>query len=227
MDIQYIGHSSFRLKGKEGVVITDPFHPSTGMPFPSVKADIVTVSHQHPDHNNVVAVKPTAQRTSVFRIENPGEYEVSNISVYGYPTWHDDQKGGERGANTIYSIFLDDVHILHLGDLGHTLDEKTMQDIPEVDILICPVGGHFTIDPKKASEVISALEPSVIIPMHYRTTDHNETFAELATLEDFMKEYGKTAEAVDKFSYTKKTALQEEAETQLVVLQPRTSPDEK
>lgn len=226
MDIQFIGHSCFRLKGKEGIVVTDPYSSSVGFPFPSLKADIVTVSHSHPDHNNILAVKPTAQRSKVFVIQNPGEYEVSGISVYGYPSWHDGLQGAERGFNTMYSIFLDGVHILHLGDLGHALDEKSIQDIPEVDILLCPVGGHFTIDPKQASEVISALEPSVIIPMHYKTADHNaETFGELATLEEFCKEYGKTGETTDKFSYTKKTL--EETETQLVILQPRTSADEK
>lgn len=226
MDIQYIGHSSFRLKGKEGIVVTDPFNSSVGFPFPSLKADLVTVSHAHADHNNTSAVKPTAQRNAVFLIENPGEYEVSNISVYGYHTWHDSHKGDDRGANTAFSIFLDGVHVLHLGDLGHALDEKTIQQIPEVDILLCPVGGHFTIDPKTASEVISTLEPSVIIPMHYKTSAHSADYADLATLEEFCKEYGKTAEAVDKFAYTKKTAL-DESETQLVILQPRTSVDEK
>ncbi len=218
MDIQYIGHSSFRLKGKEGIVITDPFSPSVGFPFPSVKADVVTVSHQHGDHNHILPVKPTAQRDSVFVIENAGEYEVSNISVYGYPTWHDDSEGGERGRNIVFSIFLDGVHILHLGDLGHTLGEQTIQNIPEVDILLCPVGGVYSLNPKQASEVISSLEPSVIIPMHYKTPAHSETFAELATLEDFFKEYGKSATPTDKFSYTKKSSL-EDTETELVVLQ--------
>lgn len=223
MDIQFIGHSSFRIKGKDGVVITDPFTASSvGMSYPSAKADVVTISHQHPDHNNVLAVKPTASRDKVFVIDHPGEYEVSGISVYGYPSWHDGEKGQERGRNTMFSIFMDEVHILHLGDLGHTLDESAIENMPEVDILLCPVGGHFTINPKQASEVISLLEPSVVIPMHYKTSDHSDTFAELATLEDFCKEYGKTVEPVDKFSYTKKASL-DETETQLVVLHSKKS----
>lgn len=220
MDIQFLGHSSFRLKGKEGIVVTDPYGSSVGFPFPSVKADIVTVSHQHADHNNLLAVKPTPQRNEVFVIQNAGEYEVSGISVYGYPTWHDEVKGAERGRNIAFSIFLDGVHILHLGDLGHELDETTLQSIPEVDILLCPVGGHFGISPKQASIVIGALEPSVVIPMHYRTSEHADDFAAVATLEEFLKEYGKTAAPTDKFSFTKK-ALVEETETQLVILQPK------
>jgi L-ascorbate metabolism protein UlaG (beta-lactamase superfamily) len=219
MEIQYVGHSCFRLRGKEGIVITDPFHPSVGFPMPSLKADVVTVSHSHADHNNIPAVKPTQQRARPFIIEQAGEYEVSGISVYGYPTWHDNEQGAERGSNIAFSIFLDDVHILHLGDLGHLLDSKTLEAIPEVDILLCPVGGVYTIDSKQAAETISSIEPSVVIPMHYRTPEHAaEGFGTMATLEDFMKEYGKTATPQDKFVYSVGKSV-EEVETQLVVLQ--------
>lgn len=218
MDIQYVGHSCFRLRGKEGIVLTDPFANSIGFPMPSLRADVVTVSHHHFDHDNVLPIKPTSARQQPFVIDQAGEYEISGISVYGYPSFHDSQKGSERGRNLMFSIFLEDVHILHLGDLGHTLDQKDIERIPDIDILLCPVGGEFTINTKEASEVISALEPNVIIPMHYRTPQHSdEKFAALATVEDFCKEYGKTSTPVDKFSYSLGKG-DEEAETQLVIL---------
>lgn len=221
MDIQYVGHSSFRLRGKEGLVITDPFDSSVGFAMPALRADVVTVSHDHYDHANFTAVKATANREKPFIVREAGEYEVSGITVFGHHSWHDDQKGAERGANIMYSIFLDDIHILHLGDLGHKLDQKTIEQIPDVDVLLCPVGGVFTIDAKVASEVISALEPAVVIPMHYKTDQHDqEKFGELATVEDFMKEYGKTAQPQDKLTLSG-GKMSEETETQLVVLNPK------
>lgn len=224
MDIQYIGHSCFRIRGKEGIVITDPFSSSVGFSLPQLRADIVTVSHQHADHNAIDQVKPTANRDKVFPITNAGEYEVSGISVYGYPSWHDDQKGAERGQNTIFSIFMEDVHILHLGDLGHKLPEDTLDKIPDVDVLLCPVGGIFTIDPQEAVSVVSQLDPAYVVPMHYKIDAHNaETFGEMADLEAFIKASGKAPKVMDKLtvSGTKRTSG-EEVETQLVVLTART-----
>lgn len=221
MDIQYVGHSCFRLRGKEGIVITDPFKSSVGFAMPSLRADVVTVSHHHDDHDNVSGVGATANREKPFIIEEAGEYEVGGITVFGHTSWHDDQKGAERGRNIMYSIFIDDIHVLHLGDLGHRLDQKTIEAIPAVDVLLCPVGGVYTIDAKVASEVISSLEPAVVIPMHYRTAQHDSgTFGELATVEDFMKEYGKTAQPQDKLRLTGGKA-NEETETELVVLEPK------
>lgn len=221
MDIQYVGHSCFRLRGKEGIVITDPFKSSVGFSMPSLRADVVTVSHQHDDHNNISAVSATAGRDNPFVIQEAGEYEVGGITVFGYSSWHDDQKGSERGRNIMCSIFIDDIHVLHLGDLGHRLDQKTIEAIPAVDVLLCPVGGIYTIDAKVASEVISGLEPAMVIPMHYRTEQHSaDMFSELATVEDFMKEYGKTVQPQDKLKIMGGKA-NEEAETELVVLEPK------
>lgn len=222
MDIQYVGHSCFRIRGKEGVVVTDPYDPKmVGLPAPGVKADIVTISHDHGDHNNSAGVKPF-NRDEVFVIDHPGEYEVQGITVVGYPSFHDAQQGAERGKNIMFSIFLDNVHILHLGDLGHTLDEKTIEDIPDIDVLLCPVGGHFTINPAQAAEVISSLEPAYVVPMHYRTDQHKaETFAEVVTLPDFLTQYGKQAGEQDKLQLSGPKGSEEEIETQLVVLTPK------
>ena len=121
----------------------------------------------------------------------------------------------------MFSIYLDGVHVLHLGDLGHTLDEKALQNIEDVDILLCPVGGKFTLSPSHAVEVINSLEPTVVIPMHFRTPEHDvEKFGEMGTLEEFTKIFGKTATPTDKFSFTL-SKTEEEIETQLVILQPK------
>ena len=191
MEITYLGHSAFKLKGKNGTVVTDPYDEQVGLSFPNVSADIITVSHDHGDHNAVGRAKGTARRVEPFVIAFPGEYEVGGISVFGVKTFHDDKKGEERGLNNVFTILIDDVRICHLGDLGHDLTASLVEEIGQVDVLLCPVGGHFTIDAKHAMSVIQQIEPSYIIPMHYKTENHNEEmFSNVQPLEAFLKEYG-------------------------------------
>lgn len=219
MDIQYVGHSCFRLRGKEGLVITDPFGSEVGFSMPTLRADVVTVSHDHFDHNNASVIKDTAARKNPFVVTHPGEYEVQGISVYGYPSYHDDKQGEERGKNVMYSIFLDDVHILHLGDLGHTLDEKMIQEIPDIDVLLVPVGGVYTIDPQQAIEVINLLEPAYVVPMHYQTDQHDKKqFSELATVDEFMQKVGKQAKTQEKLTLSGPKSG-DESETAYIILE--------
>lgn len=216
MDITYLGHASFRLKGKKGIVVTDPFSSIVGMKYPNVTADIVTVSHDHPDHNAFEAVKPATAREKTFVVKAPGEYEISGISIFGYSSFHDDQKGEARGLNTIFSIIIDGVNIVHLGDIGHELSEEFIESLGEVHVLLCPVGGVYTIDSKKAVEIIQEIEPSYVIPMHYKTAEHDEkTFGQLQTLADFEKEYGIHSEPIKSLSVTPTTIPEQ---TTMVVL---------
>ncbi len=216
MEITYFGHSSFKLRGKTGTVVTDPFSNKIGLPFPSVSADIVTVSHSHYDHNATTQVKGTARRAQPFVISYPGEYEVGGVSVFGLPTYHDNKNGAERGENTVFTIVVDEVKICHLGDLGHEFTNEQLEEMSEVDVLLCPVGGFFTIDPKAAVKVIQQIEPSYVIPMHYKTPQHDqEGFEKVATLESFLKEYGASPAPVAKLSVEKNKMPEE---TQLVVL---------
>jgi L-ascorbate metabolism protein UlaG (beta-lactamase superfamily) len=210
MDISFLGHSSFKLRGKEATVVTDPYDPYVGFKMPKVSADIVTVSHQHQDHNNVAAVSGTTRRKEPFVINAPGEYEVMGVSVFGYASFHDKVKGAKRGKNTIFVIHIDDVVIAHLGDLGHVLPQKLADEINGVDVLLVPVGGVFTIGPKGADKVISQLEPSVVVPMHYKTKDL--AFKELAPVEKFLGQVGvEEARREKKLSLTK-SSLPEERE---------------
>jgi len=216
MEIIYLGHSCFKLKGKEGTVVTDPYHSYVGFSLPSVSADLVTVSHHHQDHDYVAKINGTARRAQPFIIDRAGEYEVGGISVFGSPSWHDEHGGVERGQNTIFTIFLDGLRICHLGDLGHELSQEQLVAIGSVDMLLCPVGGVFTIDAKQAIKTIYAIEPSVVIPMHYQTAKHDpKVFGELGKVEDFLQEYGVEVKPVAKLDINKDHLPEE---TELVIL---------
>ena len=161
------------------------------------------VSHNHYDHNNVEDVGP-----ETFIIKNPGEYEKNGIAVLGINSYHDKSEGKERGSNTIYVIKAEDMTVCHLGDLGQEkLDEKQVEEIGDVDILMIPVGGSYTINYKEALEVISQIEPKIVIPMHYKIKDLN---IDIESADKFVKELGLTPEKVDKFKIAKKTLPAEE-----------------
>ncbi len=170
MNIQYYGHSCFKLIAKPNgrntdnvVVFFDPFHKSVGLKPPQGKADIVFVSHtQHDDHNNISAFKgnPTI-------INTPGEFFIKGIGVTGVDSYHDDKKGIERGRNTIFVLDVEGIKVCHLGDLGSELNAKQLDKIGAVDILFIPVGGKYTIDGKVALKVAKKMEPKIIIPMHF------------------------------------------------------------
>lgn len=216
MQISYFGHSCFRLKGKRGSVITDPYSSSVGFNLPNTSADIVTISHDHADHNAYGQIKGTARRKQPFLITEPGEYEVGGISVFGVRTFHDEDAGQERGLNTVFTILLDETRICHLGDLGHELTEEQQDEIGSVDVLICPVGGVYTLDPQTAVKVIRSIEPAYIIPMHYKTDRHDQkTFGQLSPVEDFVRAFGQEA-ARESIIEVNKLKLPEE--TELVIL---------
>ena len=212
MDITYLGHSSFKLRTTNATVVTDPYNKEIGLEMPRVSADVVTVSHQHDDHNATNNVSGTSRRENPFIVESPGEYEVGGVSVFGIKTYHDDQEGALRGDNNVYSILIDGVSIIHLGDLGHTVTQKQIADLGTADVLLCPVGGHYTLDPKKVSELINVFEPSIFIPMHFKTPAHDpKTFGDLITLDEFVKDFGTEPKKADKLSVTK-TTLPEDME---------------
>jgi L-ascorbate metabolism protein UlaG (beta-lactamase superfamily) len=191
----------------------DPFDPKmVGLKMPKVSANVVTVSHQHSDHNQIdlVSGNPT-----VFSF--PGEYEVGGIKIFGLRSYHDKLQGRERGENIIFKIIINDVRLTHLGDLGHSLDESLVEELEDTDVLLIPVGGTYTINPAEAKEVIDLIKPSVFIPMHYQTTQHNQSkFSELTKLDEFLRLYGREdIEPVSKFEIKTQADL---PESELVVL---------
>lgn len=214
MDIVYLGHSSFHIKGKDVSLITDPFDPeSVGFRFPKVSATIVTSSHDHDDHNKVENVSDVRKA-----ITGPGEYEIQGVSIIGIPSFHDSKKGEERGKNTIYVIEMEGLRLAHLGDLGHKLSEDTVNAMGDIDVLMIPVGGHYTIDSKVAAEVARAVDPNIIIPMHYQMPGLNPSaFAALSDEKPFINELGYQVRTEKKLSL-KPGSLDDESQ-EIVVLE--------
>ena len=182
MDINWLGHSCFKIRGRQASIVTDPYPPDLGYSLGKPTADIVTVSHQHPSHNYHQGVGGEPRL-----ITGPGEYEIAGVLIIGIATFHDAEGGQKRGKNTIYLMDVDGVAICHLGDLGHVLTAEQVEEIDDVDMLLLPVGGVSTINASMAAEVIRQLEPKVVVPMHYKTPVLNR---ELGPVEKFLKEMG-------------------------------------
>ncbi len=166
MKIKYLGHSSFFLATRGGVsVITDPYTPGGSINYKPITmpADIVTVTHEHGDHNNVSAIlgSPQVIRGAVSK-------ELAGIHFEGTAAYHDGSGGRERGTNIIFTFAMDGIAICYLGDLGHPLSEQHLAILGEIDLLLIPVGGFFTIDAAEATQVCDALKPRLVVPMHYK-----------------------------------------------------------
>jgi len=213
MIITWLGQSAFKLQDKvsaDGItVVTDPYGKETGLKMSSFEADIVTVSHDHADHNNVDAL-----RGNPFIIDCAGEYDTKGILIEGIDSYHDEEEGKLRGGNIIYRIEIDDISIVHLGDLGHVLSNEQLEKLVGTDILLIPVGGKHTLDAKKAVEVISQIEPRIVIPMHYKVD--GLAYEDLDSIEKFIKEIGIEPSREDKLKISKKDLPQEDME--LVIL---------
>ncbi len=165
MKIQWFGHACFLLESQDGTkVVTDPFDGSVGYKIPMVEADIVTVSHDHCDHNYVEGVQGDPEI-----MKSPGEYTIGGISIKGVPTFHDDVKGAKRGPNIIYTFEIDGIKVCHAGDLGHLLSKAQLEEVGEVDVLIIPVGGTFTLGAEGAAAAVEQFGPKITIPMHFKT----------------------------------------------------------
>lgn len=213
MQLKYLGHSSFLIKTKDAKVVTDPFDPkSVGMKYPKQEADVVTFSHQHADHNYGAGVSAEA-----LVIDWPGESDKLGVRITGYPTFHDKEKGEQRGENTIFKIEADEISILHCGDLGHVLTDELVDEIGDVDILLIPVGGHYTIDASEAVSVIHKIEPSIVIPMHYNHEDLDQkTYKDLTGLDEFVTKYGSApSETLDVLTIKKEDMPED---TKLIVM---------
>lgn len=169
VDIWFHGQACFRIKGKSVSLVFDPYNSSfVGLPPLKLEADIVCVSHDHNDHNDVTVAK-RADGGAPFVISGPGEYEKSGVNVVGVSSFHDDKEGAERGKNTIYLVNVDDINIVHLGDLGQKkLTQEQVETLSSCDVLMIPVGGTYTIDAKDAPDIIAQLEPKIIVPMHFK-----------------------------------------------------------
>ena len=196
MEISWLGHSCFKIKGRQATVITDPYPPDLGYSLGKPTAHIVTVSHRHPGHSYVQGIGGEPRL-----VTGPGEYEISGVLITGIATFHDRERGQKRGKNTVYLMEVDEVSVCHLGDLGHVLTAEQVEEIDDVDVLLLPVGGVSTINAPMAAEIVRQLEPKAVIPMHYKT----EALSwELEPVDRFLKEIGvKEINSQPKLSFTR------------------------
>lgn len=172
MEVKWYGHAAFMIKG-DIRVITDPYRSGAyggGLSYGPIRdeADVVTVSHDHEDHNWVADIQGSPKV-----LKGPGEHQVGRKVFKGIATYHDPTGGSQRGKNTVFCFEVEGIRVCHLGDLGHVLGEREVKEIGEVDLLLIPVGGYFTIDAREATEVLEALKPKKVIPMHYKTPKCN------------------------------------------------------
>ncbi len=175
-------------------LVVDPFDESVGLKPPKLEADVLLMTHDHFDHSNKDAIKGDP-----LVIDSPGEYEVSDIFIEGIRSFHDKSEGKERGMNTIYILEGEGVRVCHMGDFGQEeLTDEQLERIGEVDILMIPVGGVYTVDGKEATKVISQVEPRLVIPMHYKVEGLK---VDLEELDQFLKAIGeKGASPEDKLN---------------------------
>jgi L-ascorbate metabolism protein UlaG (beta-lactamase superfamily) len=168
-------------------LIMDPFDPeNVGLPLVKEVADIVTVSHDHPDHNAVEMITGPVTRASTFVINKEGEYEIGGVEISAIKTYHDKVEGAERGKNLIVYVRMDGVNILHLGDLGHKLSEAQIEKIGSVDVVMVGVGGVTALETDEVMELMKDLQPSYIIPMHYKMDGMTDVFSKKHTLQEFL-----------------------------------------
>ena len=184
MKIKWCGHATFLITTASGLkILTDPYEPGGydgALAYGSIseKIDIVVVSHDHPDHNYTQGLQgsPTI-------VKGPGSKSVSGIEFKGIDTFHDTSQGQERGKSTIFCFTIEGVSLCHLGDLGHPLSSKEIVEIGDVDVLMIPVGGFYTIDAKVATEVVNSLKPRLVIPMQFKT---EKCQFPITTVDDFI-----------------------------------------
>ena len=198
MNIIWHGQSFFEIstkdiKNEELKIAIDPFDKSIGLKLPKVEAQILLITHNHSDHSNKKAISG-----SPFLIESPGEYETKGVYIKGVQGFHDDSQGKEKGKVVFYIIEVENIKICHLSDIGQKeLTSEQIDEIGNIDILMIPVGGVYTLDAKQAANIISQIEPKIVIPMHYQVPNLN---LKLNSLEQFLKEIGSSnAEPQKKF----------------------------
>jgi len=226
MQIIWKGQSCFQIitnRSKNGQIsiVIDPFSEDIGLRLPKLEADILLITHKHPDHNNIKGVSGTASiegAKAPFLIEGPGEYEIKEVYIQGISAWHDESEGKERGEVTIYIMEVEGLRICHLGDIGQKdLTDEQLEQIGDVDILMIPVGGVYTISAKEAVKIISQIEPKITIPMHYQTP---KLKIKLDGVDKFLKALGiKSVTPEAKLTIKEKDLSPEEAK--IIVLSPK------
>jgi len=212
MVITWLGQSCFKLQSGDLVIVVDPFSKDIGLTPPRFRSDLVLITHNHEDHSNAATLTGDP-----FVISGPGEYEVKDVYVHGIETFHDEVQGKERGMNTAYKIETEGIRLAHLGDFGEKeIRSETVDALGDIDILMVPVGGKFTIDAETAAKVVKQIEPRYVIPMHYKIPGLK---VPLEGVETFLKELGSKSVPEEKLTL-KKRDIAEEGKTEVKLLRP-------
>lgn len=206
-DIQYLSRGCMRVRGKEGVVICDPFPKANGFDPAKLTAQIVTLSGTDQSRFAAAGVKPVKER--VFVIDGPGEYEIGGVMITGVRTYRDDQKGAASGYNTIYVFQVDDMTFCHLGELGHDLTTHQLEEIGVIDVLFVPA--HSPLSPAKLTEIVAGIEPRAVIPL-YETQEQLDKLAHELGLKEW--------EAQEKVVVTPTSLPAEGEETRVIIMKP-------
>lgn len=215
--ITWAGQSCFQIsvsssKDSSADIVIDPYDEATGLKLPNFSADILLVTHNHHDHNNIKGIKGEP-----FVAQCPGEYEIRGVFIKGIPSFHDNKEGKERGQNTIYTIDAEDMKFCHLGDLGQAeLTDEQLDKIGQVDILMIPVGGGYTVSSVEAQKIIGQIEPRIVIPMHYAVP---KLKMEVDDVSKFLKAMGKPSVAPQDKLTIKASTLPKDG-MEIAVLQP-------
>jgi len=216
MNISWLGHSCFKISkkidGREVILVTDPYSKETGLFPPKIKADIVSISHHHFDHDYIDKITGNNEDQLII-LDRAGEYEVKKVFINGFDSFHDKKQGAEHGLNIIFKFTIDDICIVHLGDLGEKPNEKLIDNINDVDILMVPVGGKYTLDGAEAAEVVRQIEPRIVIPMHYKVKGLK---IDISDETKFIKAMGTESEQLSKLRISRKD-LPEDT-TKIIVL---------
>jgi len=212
MEIIWYGHACFRLKDRNSTVVTDPFDKSLGLPLPRPKADIVTISHQSPHHNYIAGIKDDFKV-----IDGPGEYEIGGTFITGIRMISTKKSANGALPNNVFVFYMEDLAICHLGDLDQIPTQSQVEGMGSINVLMVPVGGKQALNAAQAAEVISLIEPDIVIPMHYQLPGIT---IDLDPVSKFLKEMGVTKAEPESVLKLTKSNLPEE--TQIVLLDPRT-----
>jgi len=215
MIIKWFGQSCLQIKSQDRIIVIDPFK-NIGLRIPSLRADIVLITHDHPDHNNLSAVKPREGKEKYALFQGAGEFESEGILIKGIPAWH----GGREDKKEkifMYLMQVEGINLAHLSDLGQkTLNSNQLEALNNIDILFLPTGGTYTIGPEEAFEIANQIDPKIIVPIHYKIEGLS---LDLEIVNKFLELEGSAPLPQEELRIEKEN-LPKEEERKIVVLKP-------
>jgi L-ascorbate metabolism protein UlaG (beta-lactamase superfamily) len=219
LELAWYGHACFRIREAGVAIVTDPYSKAIGLTLPRMRADVVTVSHEHEGHSGARGLRGHLQL-----LQGPGEYEVGGVFITGVPTFHDDNDGKRWGRNVAFLFDFGGLTVCHLGDLGHVLAQEQVEMLNGANVLLIPAGGGSTLSVSAAVEVVGQIEPNIVIPMHYATPGLTR---DLAPVSRFLKAMGASQPAVQDMLRVSVSTLPQDQQVVLLALRGGPGDDEE